>query len=129
MKVDKGDAMAQVEHHHHDAFPDDLLDFLPADDETGERSDRSAEELALRSVPDSLRAPLDDPALREDSSDVDELSPASWFEDEQPEPPYRSPQDDEEASVDDLLVAQHYAFEGDSDASDETSAESGVDEE
>ena len=111
--------MAQVEHHHHDAFPDDLLDFLPADDDAGERSDRSAEELALRSVPDSLRAPFDDPALREDSSDVDELLPASWFEDEEPEPPYGTREDEDEAAVDDLLVAQHYAFDEESDASSE----------
>jgi len=121
--------MAQVEHHHHDAFPDDLLDFLPADDETGERSDRSAEERAVRSVPDSLRPPLDDPALREDTSDVDELSPASWFEDEEPEPPYRNAEDEEEAAVDDLLVAQHYAFEDDSDGGGETSAETALDDE
>lgn len=121
--------MAQLEHHHHDALPDDVLEFLPADDESGERREMSAEELAVRSVPDSLRTALDDPALREDSSDVDELSPSSWFEDEEPEPPYRNPEDDEEASVEDLLVAQHYAFEEDSDATDETSAETAVDEE
>jgi hypothetical protein len=111
--------MAQVEHHHHDAFPDDLLDFLPADDETGERSERSAEELALRSIPDSPRAALDDPARREDSSDLDELSPASWFEDEEPEPPYGTQGDEDEAAVDDLLVAQHYAFEDELDTSGE----------
>ena len=121
--------MAQVEHHHHDAFPDDLLDFLPADDETGERSDRSEEEFALRSIPDSPRAALDDPARREDSSDLDELSPASWFEDEEPEPPYGTREDEDEAAVDDLLVAQHYAFEDESDASGEIPTEGGNEDE
>lgn len=103
--------MAQLERHHHDALPDDVLDFLPPDDEAGERSERSGEELAMRSVRDSRVTPLDDPALREDSSEVETLSPASWFEDEEPEPPYRTTEDEDEAAVDDLLVAQHYVFE------------------
>ena len=103
--------MAQLEHHHHEALPADVLDFLPSDDETREWLQRSSEELAMRSVPDSELAPLDDPALREDSSELDSLSPASWFEDEEPEPPYRSDEDEDDAAVDDLLVAQHYVFE------------------
>jgi hypothetical protein len=115
--------MAQLEHHHHDALPDDVLDFLPPDDDAGERSERSEEELAMRSVRDSRLTPLEDPALREDSSEVEALSPASWFEDEEPEPPYRNTEDEEEAAVDDLLVAQHYVFEeepSDTEASNET---------
>lgn len=124
--------MAQLEHHHHEALPDDVLEFLPADDETGERSERSEEELAMQSVPDSRLAPLDDPALREDSSEVEGLSPASWFEDEEPEPPYRTTEDEDEAAVDDLLVAQHYAFEHeptDAAASDEDLQEGGDEDE
>ncbi|MEO8696929.1 MAG: hypothetical protein ABI658_25700 [Acidimicrobiales bacterium] len=114
--------MAQLEHHHHEALPNDVLEFLPPDDEGAERFERSGEELAIRSVPDSQLAPLDDPALREDSSEVEALSPASWFEDEEPEPPYRSTEDEDDAAVDDLLVAQHYVFEdepSDAEASDE----------
>jgi len=103
--------MARLEHHHHEALPDDVLDFLPPDDEAGDRQENSEEELAVQAVPDSPLSPLDDPALREDSSEVDELSPASWFEDEEPEPPYATTEDESEAAVDDLLVAQHYAFE------------------
>ena len=99
------------------------MDFLPADDETGERTEKSAEELALRYIPDSPRRALDDPARREDSSDLDELSPASWFEDEEPEPPYGTQEDEDEAAVDDLLVAQHYAFEDELDASGDISTE------
>jgi len=117
--------MAQLEHHHHEALPDDVLEFLPADDETGDRLERSEEELAMRSVPDSPLGPLDDPALREDSSEVDLLSPASWFEDEEPEPPYLTTEDEDDTAVDDLLVAQHYAFEDEADEAD-TSDESVV---
>lgn len=112
--------MAKLEHHHHEALPDDVLEFLPADDETGDRLERSEEELAMRSVPDSPLGPLDDPALREDSSDVDLLSPASWFEDEEPEPPYVATEDEDDVAVDDLLVAQHYAFEDETDEDDTT---------
>jgi len=45
------------------------------------------------------------------------------------EPPYGTREDDDEAAVDDLLVAQHYAFEDESDASGEIPAEGGNEDE
>ena len=101
----------------HQALPDDLLDFLDTTDETDDRPTQSAEELALGPIPDSPRSVLADPALREVET-VEQVPPASWFVDEEPEPPYRAigDEDDDVESVDEVLAAQHYLF----DAQDES---------
>ena len=114
--------MARPEHQHHEALPDDVLEFLPADEELSEPLEKSEEELAIRSRPDSPSRPIDDPALREDSSDIERTAPTSWFDDEQPDSPFATTEDDDEAAVDDLLVAQHYAFDDEDDEDDDEGA-------
>jgi hypothetical protein len=120
ISTDKGADMASMEHHK--ALPDEIVEFLDVTDETDDRPTRSEEELALRPIPDSPRAALDDPALREfDSGGA--LPPASWFADEEPEPPYKATDDDDVEAVDELLAAQHYLFEDESERPVSTEAE------
>jgi hypothetical protein len=111
----KGHEMASTEHHK--ALPDDLLLFLEEDDELEESTSTSEEELAVWPIPDSSRAPLDDPALREVTGRRPTL-PAQWFDDEEPEArPVLDDDDDTAESVDELLVAQHYLFDAETESS------------
>jgi hypothetical protein len=112
--------MASTEHHK--ALPDDVLDFLEVpdpDDVEGRRAEdlraSSEEELAVTPIPDAPRPAFVDPALREFDDDR-RLPPASWFEDEEPEAPYLTADEDDEAeSVDELLAAQHYLFDNETE--------------
>jgi hypothetical protein len=108
----KGRDMSGTEHHK--ALPDDLLHFLDVTDEFGEPPpERCVEELAVNTVPDSPRLPLDDPALREIGRE-ERTSRTRWFDDEEPEGPLAYyDEDDEVEPVDELLEAQHYLFEED----------------
>lgn len=111
--------MPRVEHHQ--ALPDDAAEFIECDDEVDETADRSAEEQAMRLLPDSPRSTLNDPALVEVADETAEPAATRWFDDEEPEAPYVAPNDDvdETESVEDLLVAQHYLPPGDDAGEDD----------
>lgn len=99
----------------HEALPDDALEFFDTSDDAEEEQGEACEELALTPIPDSARPTLDDPAFAE-SRVTTVATHGSWFADEEPEPPYRADVDDSELeSVDQLLVAQHYLFDDESD--------------
>ena len=110
----------------HPVTPEDTWDFLPGDDDLTAPEERSGEESAMHRIPDTPPVGIDDVARRE--SDVgfadDETSPVAWFDDEEPDLPYaRATADDETVDVEDLLVAQHYAFAD--EASDDLAADNG----
>jgi hypothetical protein len=96
---------------------DEVYDFLPEDENEPQEDLAPAETAALHTIRDVPRLGVRDPARRESAigaeGDEDEL-PASWFDDEEPEgPPPVDGEELETADVEDVLVAQHYAFETD----------------
>ena len=107
---------------HHVAL-DGVYDFLPEDENEVAVDSPGAEDTAVHTIPDSPRHGVRDPGRSEsaigDESDEERI-PTSWFEDEEHEGE-RTPEDlveFETADVDDVLIAQHYAFETESENED-----------
>ena len=104
--------------HGHRASVGDAYDILDTDDDEPIVEVTPAELAAMHSIPDDERSTLDDPARREVAVGYEaDVSPASWFADEEPEVvgPDDLRADEETPDVEDLLVVQHYAFEEETD--------------
>lgn len=116
-----------TEHPKHQVALDDVLDFVGEDEDQSVVEVPSAEDMAVHSIPGTPRHGVRDPGRSESAVGYepgDDDPRASWFDDEEHEGEAtpRDITDPETADVDDVLIAQHYAFDTESENDDEGQA-------
>jgi hypothetical protein len=113
-----------TQHSKHQVALDDVLDFIGEDEDQPVVEVPAAEDMAVHAIPGVPRLGVRDPGRGESAvgyePDEDEL-PVSWFDDEEHEgePTPGDIADLDTADVEDVLIAQHYAFETESEKDDD----------